>query len=163
MPEIADNTKSHPFQCASITTISILPAETIMSMAIHRASANVVPVMLNPVAKLSRVAKFGFGSSKPAAATTQTTAQGSSRPQPADAEQVHTAFKYALASLSSLGTKTTTGAQPSTEGQSGGAAFEYARSALSSTAQSSPADVQQTGSAYAQVEQQAGQALDITA
>ncbi len=74
-------------------------------------------------------------------ATTQTPVQGSSRPQPAaTVEQVHTAFKYALAGLSSKGTGTT--AQSSTEVQSSG--------------------IQQASSAYAQVEQQAGQALDIT-
>ncbi len=136
---------------------------TIMSMAIHRASSNVVPVMLNPIAKLGRLAKVGTGNSKSASATSPAAAQSASRPQPASStpEQIHTAFKYALAGLSGTGTGTT--AQPSTEEQSSGAASAYARAALSSTAQSSPADVQQTGSAYAQVEQQAGQALDLTA
>ncbi len=167
-PETADNTKSHPFgHYPSITTA--LTTVTIMSMAIHRASANVVPVMLNPVAKLSRVAKFGSSSSKPAS-TSSETAQSTSRPQPADAGRIHTAFKYALAGLSSLGTGTT--AQPSTEGQSGGVVFENTRTALSSettgtVAQSSTdvqsGGVQQASSAYAQVEQQAGQMLDFTA
>lgn len=145
MPEIADNTINHPLQCVSIATISILPAVTIMSMAIHRTSANVVPAMLNPVTKLSKVAKFGSGSSKSGA--TQAPDQAS-RPQPADtprtADQVHMAFKYASANLSSLGTTGSTPAQQSTEGQAGG--------------------IQHAGrAAYTQGEQQAGQTLDLTA
>jgi len=144
MPEPADITISHPLQCALITAISILPVGTNMSMAIHRTSANVVPAMLNPVAKLSRVAKFGSGRSKLASSTGQAPAPAS-RPQPADtsstADQVHTAFEYARVALGSSVAMDSSMAQSSTEVQSG---------------------VQQ-GSAYAQVEQQAGQALDITA
>ncbi len=113
-----------------------------MSMAIHRTSANVVPAMLNPVTKLSKVAKFGSGSSKSGA--TQVPAQAS-RSQPADTsntpEHVHAAFHYARSALSSMAISSTSMTQSSPEVQSG---------------------VQQ-GSSYAQVEQQAGQTLDITA
>ncbi len=113
-------------------------------MAIHRTSANVVPVMLNPVTKLSKVAKFGSGSSK-SASTSSPAGQDATSPQPADtprtADQVHAAFHYARSALSSMAMGSTNMTQSSPEVQSG---------------------VQQ-GSSYAQVEQQAGQTLDITA
>ena len=140
MPRFADNTKATIWGSAS--NPATLTTVTNMSMAIHRTSANVVPAMLLPVAKLSRVAKFGSGSSKSGA--TQAPAQAS-RPQPADtprtAEQAQAAFTYALAALSCVATMGTT-AQPSSEVQVGGG---------------------QAASAYAQVEQQVGQVLDITA
>jgi hypothetical protein len=114
-----------------------------MSMAINRVSANTVAAMLYPVMKPSRVPKVGSGRTSSSASTSTT--QSTSRPQPADAaaaEPVHAAFEYARVALSSLGT-TPAAAPSNTEGQAGG--------------------VQQAGSAYTQVEQQAGQALDITA
>ena len=134
-------------------------------MAIHRASANLVPVMLNPVAKPSRVAKFGSGRSNPSSSTSsQTAAQGASRPG-STAEQVHTAFKYALAGLSSMGsTGTGTVAQPSTVGTLTSIAATSGTSMAQSSPEGQSGGVQQSGvAAQAQVEQQAGQALDLTA
>ncbi len=113
-----------------------------MSMAINRISASGVAAMLYPVVKPTRVAKVDTG--RAATATSSQAVQGTSRPQSADtsstAEQVHTGFQYALAALSSLATGTSSVAGPG-DVQSG---------------------VQQ-GSAYAQVEQAAGQTLDLTA
>jgi hypothetical protein len=117
-----------------------------MSIAISRVSANTVPAMLYPVMQPSRVGKVGSGRSKSTLATTFQPAQSTSRPQAADtsstAEDVHAAFEYARAALGNIATMNSVG-QSSTESQS--------------------AAVQQAGSAYAQVEQQTGQALDITA
>ncbi len=118
-----------------------------MSMAIHRAYANVVPAMLHPVAKLGRVAKFGSGRSESTSATTQPAVQGTSRPQPTDTtstpEQIHASFQYALVFQGNAGMTGGTVAQSSTEMQAGG--------------------VQSGVAGYAQVEQQAGQTLDLTA
>jgi hypothetical protein len=104
--------------------------------------------MLYPVTKPSRVAKVDTGRSNPASAASSQAVQGTSRPQPADAssthEQIHAAFEYARVALASMGTTGSTSTAPSSpEGQSGG--------------------IQQAGSAYAQIEQAARQALDITA
>ena len=101
-----------------------------------------VAAMLYPITKPSRVPKVGSGRTFVRHSTAD--AQSTSRPQPADTsstpDQIHAAFQYALAAFSSV--------------------------AMSSTAQSSP-EVQSGGvqqaSEYAQVEQQAGQTLDITA
>jgi len=101
--------------------------------------------MLYPVMRSNRVAKVGSGRSTSTSATTSQPAQSMSRPQAADTsgtEDVHAAFEYARTALDNVATMNSVG-QSSTEGQS--------------------AEVQQAGSAYAQVEQQAGQALDITA
>ncbi len=115
-----------------------------MSMAINRVSAAGVAAMLYPVTKPSRVAKVGSGRTS---SSSSADAQSTSRPQPANAsstpEQVHAAFQYAQAALGNMATGSTSMTQASTEVQSGG--------------------VQQAGSAYAQVEQQAGQMLDLTA
>lgn len=101
-----------------------------------------------PVTKPSRVASVDSGerANVVVAGAIRAAVQGASRP--ADTtntpEQAHTAFQSALQALSDTGmTAGGTTPQPSTEVQSG--------------------VVQQAGSAYAQVEQAAGQALDITA
>ncbi len=117
-----------------------------MSMAISRVSANTVAAMLYPVMKPSRVQRVGPGRSNPLASSQAV--QGTSSTQPTDTsspEQVHAAFQSALAALSSGGTAGASGTattQPGTEGQSGGV---------------------QQGVGYAQVEQEAGQTLDLTA
>ena len=116
-----------------------------MSMAINRVSAAGVAAMLYPVTKPSRVAKVGSGRTSSASTAD---AQSTSRPQPADAsstpDQIHAAFQYAQAALSSVVNMSSTSIpQPTDLGQSSG--------------------VQQAGTAYAQVEQQAGQTLDLTA
>jgi hypothetical protein len=101
--------------------------------------------MLYPVMQPSRVATVGSGRLKSTSATASRAAQSTPRPQAADTsstEDVHAAFEYARAVLGNIVTRNSVG-QSSTEGQS--------------------AAVQQAGSAYAQVEQQTGQALDITA
>jgi len=122
-----------------------------MSMAINRISASGVAAMLYgmPINKPSRIAKVGTGRTTAASVmASQVAVQATSRPQaaetPSTAEQVHATFQYALAALSSVAA-TGNMTQSSTEqAQSGG--------------------VQQASSAaYAQVEQQAGQALDLTA
>ncbi len=130
-----------------------------MSMAINRISASSVAAVLYPVMKPSRVAKIDSGNraNVVAAGTSSQAVQGVSGSQSdasGTAEQAHAAFQYALAGLSSMATDTTV-AQPSTEASS-----NVATTRSTSMAQSS--GVQQAGSAYAQVEQQAGQALDIT-
>jgi len=116
-----------------------------MSMAINRVSAAGVAAMLYPVTKPSRVAKVGSGRTSSASTAD---AQSKSRPQTIDtsntAEQIHTAFADALAALGNMAaTSSTSMTQANTEVQS--------------------SVVQQAGSAYTQVEQQAGQTLDITA
>jgi hypothetical protein len=115
-----------------------------MSMAINRVSAAGVAAMLYPVTKPSRLAKVGSGRTSSAS---RADAQSTSRPQPAEAsspEQVHAAFQYAQAALGNMAAMSSTSMpQASPVDQSGG--------------------IQQAGSAYAQVEQQAGQALDLTA
>ena len=116
-----------------------------MSMAIHRISANGVPAMLTcRSTKLSRVAKVGSGSSKSGA--TQAPAQAFTlaacrHVQHAPSRSMRR-FTYALAALSSV----------ATHQHHGPAEFEV-----------QAGGVQQGVSAYAQVEQQVGQALDITA
>ena len=117
-----------------------------MSMAITRISASSVAAMLSPVTKPQRVATVDSGNraSVVAAATSGQAVQsvsGSQSDTPSP-EQAHTAFQYALAALSSV-TAASTPAQSSPEVQSSG--------------------VQQAGVAYAQVEQDAGQVLDLTA
>ncbi len=113
-----------------------------MSMAINRISASSVAGMLYPVSKPSRVAKVDSGNraSMVAAGTSSQAVQGTASSQSntsSTPEQVHTGFQYALAAFSSVATTSSTStAQPSTEVESG--------------------IVQQAGSAYAQVEQQAG-------
>jgi hypothetical protein len=123
-----------------------------MPMGIHRISAMNMGGMPSamPVRKPSRVASVDSGerANVLVAGTTRAAVQASSRPQTDDAsspEQAHAAFQYALAALQdNAGTSSGTIAQSSPDqGQAGG--------------------VQQAGSAYAQVEQAAGQALDITA
>ncbi len=116
-----------------------------MSMAINRVSAAGVAAMLYPVIKPSRVAKVS-GGARTSSSASRTAAQGTSQPQPADtsstADQAHAEFAYALAALGNLNT---TGA----------------------VTQPSPDQVQtgvvQQASAFAQVEQAAGQTLDLTA
>jgi hypothetical protein len=125
-----------------------------MSMSISRISTNAVPSMLSPVSKPSRLAKLGTGRTPTAStATPQAAVQGASpQPQPINtssttAEQAHAAFQYALAELQ--GSIGTTG--DNTVAQTSPDQGQYA-------------GVQQPGTAYAQVEQQAaGQVLDITA
>ncbi len=115
-----------------------------MSLAINRVSAAGVAAMLYPVTKPSRVAKVGSGRTSSASTAD---AQSTSRPQPAGTsttpDQIHTAFKYAQAVLGNMAASSPSMTQASPEDQS--------------------SVVQQAGSAYAQVEQQAGQALDLTA
>jgi len=116
-----------------------------MSLAISSISANLVPAVLYPVTKPQRVPKVSGGRTSSASTTA---AQGTSRPQPADTtstpDQIHAAFQYAQAALSSVVNMSSTSIpQPTDLGQSSG--------------------VQQAGTAYAQVEQQAGQTLDLTA
>ena len=116
-----------------------------MSMAVSRVSVNTVPAMLYPVMQPSRVAKVGSGRSKSISATTSQPAQSTSRPQAAETsstEDVHAAFESARVALGTIATMHSVG-QSSMEGQS--------------------AKIQQASSAYAQVEQQVGQALDISA
>ena len=115
-----------------------------MSMAINRISASGVAGMLYgmPVNKPGRVTSVASGdrTNVVAAGTSSQAVQRVSGPQfdmPATPDQVHAAFQYALATLGSV-------AQASTQDQSSG--------------------FQQTAVAgYAQVEQQVGQVLDITA
>ena len=118
-----------------------------MSMAISRISASGVAGMLYAVTKPSRVAKVDSGNraNVVAAGTSSQIVQSVSGSQSdtSSPEQAHTAFAYALAALQDNAGMTGGVAQPSPDqGQSGG--------------------IQQAGSAYAQVEQAAGQALDIT-
>jgi hypothetical protein len=141
-----------------------------MSMAINRISAGGVAAMLYPVTRPSRVPKIVSGRSNSASAPSPAT-QNASRPQSADrtntAEQVHAAFEYARAALSSgatMGTppessQTQTGqATPSTASVQSGAQPSGGVQQTSGFAANG-----QAGSAYAQDEQQAGQTLDITA
>jgi hypothetical protein len=119
-----------------------------MSMAISRISASGVAAMLYPVTKPSRVAKVDSGNraNVVAAGTSSQAVQaisGSQTDTSSTPEQVHAAFQYTLAALSCVATGGASMAQSSPEAQFGG--------------------VQQAGDAYAQVEQQAGQTLDITA
>jgi hypothetical protein len=119
-----------------------------MSMAISRISASGVAAMLYPATKPSRVAKVDSGNraNVVAAGTSSQAVQaisGSQSDKSSTPEQVHVAFQYTLAALSSVATGGTSPAQSSPEAQSGG--------------------VQQAGDAFAQIEQQAGQTLDITA
>jgi len=115
-------------------------------MAINSISASGVAAMLYgmPVNKPGRVEKSGTGRTTAVSVTAgQTAVQATSRSQASEtprntAEQVHATFQYALAALGSVGT--------------------------TGTAQSSTSGLQQASSAvYAQVEQQSGQVLDITA
>ena len=90
--------------------------------------------MLNPVAKLGRVAKFGAGSSDPASTSRQTAVQATSRPQVAEtpsntAEQVHATFQYALAALGSVATTGTAGNYSSQIGQTPSGGVQQASSA----------------------------------
>jgi len=124
-----------------------------MSMAINSISASGVAAMLYgmPINKPGRVEKFGTGRTTAASVTGQTAVQATSRSQSANplsntAEQVHATFQYALTALGNLAT---TGMATSYSSQMG---------------QLLSRGVQQASSAaYAQVEQQAGQVLDITA
>ena len=119
-----------------------------MSMAINSISASGVAAMLYgmPINKPSRIANVGTGRTTAASVTAgQTAVQATSHSQAAEtpsntAEQVHATFQYALAALDSVGMS------------------------ARMTAQSSTVGLQQASSAaYAQVEAQAGQVLDITA
>ncbi|MGO9107963.1 MAG: hypothetical protein ACLP9L_01910 [Thermoguttaceae bacterium] len=114
-------------------------------MAIHRTSANVVPAVLNPVTKLSRVAKFGSGSSKSASATQAPVQAPGSQPTntPRTAKQVHAAFENARAALSNTAADTTAQSSQPDQSQNG--------------------VVQQADGTYGQVAQASGQTLDITA
>ena len=118
-----------------------------MSMAINRISASGVAAMLYPVMKPGRVAKVDSGNraNVVAAGTSSQAVQGVSGSQSdasGTAEQARAAFQNALAALSSVAS-TGTAAGSNSDVQVGGA--------------------QQAGGAYAQVEMQTGQALDITA
>ena len=79
-----------------------------MSMATNRISASGVAAMLYPVMKPSRVAKsirvqhHGVSDVEPAVQGTSPTVR-----RVRHAEQVHAAFQYALAALSSVGTTDT--------------------------------------------------------
>jgi hypothetical protein len=123
-----------------------------MSMGIHRISAMNMGGMPSamPVRKPSRVSSVDSGerANVAVAGTTRAAVQGASRSQSADTTstpgQVHTAFQVVLAALSDAGMTAGATAQPSTEQAQSGV-------------------VQQAGNAYVQVEQPAGQALDLTA
>lgn len=119
-----------------------------MSMAINRVSASNVAAMLLPAMKPTRVAKFGSGRSNTASTANSQALQSTARSQPADTTstaEIHAGFEFALAALGSVGTAGyTANVQPSPNQEQTGV-------------------VQQAGGAYAQVEQQAGQVLDITA
>ena len=125
-----------------------------MSMAINSISASGVAAMLYgmPVNKPGRIAKVDTGRTAAASVTAgQTAVQATSRSQAAEAprntaEQVHATFQYALAALGSVAASGTASNYSSQIGQT-----------LSSGVQ------QASSAAYAQVEQQAGQMLDITA
>jgi hypothetical protein len=125
-------------------------AGNIMSMAINRVSASGVSSTLYAyqVTKPSRVANVTTDRT-PAAATTQAAVQPTSRQAPSadtsssTAAQAHASFEYAKAALGNLSTAVAV-TQPSPNQEQAGV-------------------VQQASSAYAQVEQQAGQVLDITA
>jgi hypothetical protein len=118
-----------------------------MSMAINRISASGVAGMLYgmPVNKPGQVTNVAPGdrTNVAAAGTSSQAVQRVSGPQfdtPSTRDQLHTAFQHALAALSSVAAGTM--AESSTPDQSSGL---------------------QQGAAYAQVEQQVGQVLDITA
>ena len=125
-----------------------------MSMAINSISASGVAAMLYgmPVNKPGRIAKVDTGRTTAASVTAgQTAVKAASRPQAANplsntAEQVHATFQSALAALGSVAASGTASNYSSQIGHT-----------LSSGVQ------QASSAAYAQVEQQAGQMLDITA
>ena len=124
-----------------------------MSMAIQRTSANTVPAMIYPVAKLSKLAKFGPGSSK-SGATQAPAPRSQTADTPSTADQVHAAFQYARAGLSSVGMSGTGMTQASPEVQSGvhqGVSVQQADRVM-----------QNADAAYSQGDQEVGQALDIT-
>ena len=122
-----------------------------MSMAINRISASGVAAMLYPVMKPTRVAKIDTGRATTAPTGTSSQAvQGVSSSQSDEsgtAEQVHTAFQYALAALSSVATTDTSSTAIAQSGAD----------------QVQSSGIPQAGTAYAQVEQQARQTLDLTA
>ena len=115
-------------------------AGTIMSMAINRISASGVAAMLYPVMKPNRVPKTGTDRKT---TSSQAAVQGASEPAgaPRTVDQIQAAFESAKVALGRVATDAVT--QPNPEVQSGG--------------------LPQSGAAYAQGEQQAGQVLDVTA
>ncbi|MEI8373644.1 MAG: hypothetical protein WCJ35_12525 [Planctomycetota bacterium] len=125
-----------------------------MSMAINSISASGVAAMLYgmPVNKPSRVEKSGTGRTTAVSVKAgQTAVRATSRSQPANplsntAEQFYATFQYALAALGSVGTTGTASNYSSQIGRTPSGGVQQASSA-----------------AYAQVEAQAGQVLDITA